>query len=136
MISAIAIRSPTDRDPAVRAGRPKIAGTGVTVMRVAAWYKMGLSPEGIATQYGHLSLAQVHAALAYYHANPEEIEADLSEEEAFAVGARIRAAHAEMRADFGDLRVLMEKNHSETLARFAELDTRLTRPENERRIVQ
>ena len=42
-----------------------------------------------------------------------------------------------MRADFGDLRVLMEKNHSETLARFAELDTRLlTRPENERRIVQ
>jgi hypothetical protein len=50
--------------------------------------------------------------------------------------AEIRAAHAEMRADFGDLRVLMEKNHSETLARFAELDTRLTRPENERRIVQ
>ena len=53
-------------------------------MRVAAWYKMGFSPEEIATQYGHLSLAQVHAALAYYHANPEEIEADLGEEEAFA----------------------------------------------------
>jgi hypothetical protein len=53
-------------------------------MRVAAWYKMGLSPEEIATQYGHLSLAQIHAALAYYHANPEEIEADLGEEEAFA----------------------------------------------------
>jgi hypothetical protein len=29
-----------------------------------------------------------------------------------------------MRADFGELRVLMEKN-SETLARFAELDNRL-----------
>lgn len=56
-------------------------------MCVAAWYKMGLSPEEIATQYGHLSLAQVHAALAYYHANPEEIEMDLSEEEAFADGA-------------------------------------------------
>ncbi len=53
-------------------------------MRVAAWYKMGLPPEEIAVQYGHLSLAQVHAALAYYHANPEEIEADLAEEEAFA----------------------------------------------------
>jgi hypothetical protein len=50
--------------------------------------------------------------------------------------AEIRAAHAEMRADFGNLRVLMEKNHSETLARFAELDTRLTRLGNERRIVQ
>ena len=53
-------------------------------MHVAAWYKMGLTPEEIATQYGHLSLAQVHAALAYYHANPEEIEADLAQEEAYA----------------------------------------------------
>lgn len=84
MASAIEIGTLIDRDPVIRAGRPKIAGTGVTVMRIAAWYKMGLSPEEIATQYGHISLAQVHAALAYYHANPEEIEADLREEEAFA----------------------------------------------------
>ena len=84
MTSAVEIGSLIDRDPAIRAGRPKIAGTGVTVMRIAGWYKMGLSPEEIATQYGHLSLAQVHAALAYYHGNPDEIEADLAEEEAFA----------------------------------------------------
>jgi uncharacterized protein (DUF433 family) len=84
MTSAVEIGSLIDRDPAIQAARPKIAGTGVTVMRIAGWYKMGLSPEEIATQYGHLSLAQVHAALAYYHANAEEIEADLGEEEAFA----------------------------------------------------
>jgi uncharacterized protein (DUF433 family) len=84
MTGAVEIGTLIDREPAIRAGRPKIAGTGVTVMRVAAWYKMGLSPEEIAAQYGHLSLAQVHAALAYYHANPEEIEADLGEEEALA----------------------------------------------------
>jgi uncharacterized protein (DUF433 family) len=84
MTGAIEIGSLIDRDPAIRAGRPKIAGTGVTVMRVAAWYKMGLTPEEIMTQYGHLSLAQVHAALSYYHANSGEIEADLAEEEAFA----------------------------------------------------
>jgi uncharacterized protein (DUF433 family) len=78
------IGSLIDRNPQIRAGRPKIAGTGVTVMRVAAWYRMGLTPEEIAVQYGHVSLAQVHAAIAYYHANPEEIEADLAEEEAFA----------------------------------------------------
>jgi hypothetical protein len=29
----------------------------------------------------HLSLAQVYAALAYYHANRDEIEADLAEED-------------------------------------------------------
>ena len=84
MAGAVEIGSLIDRDPTVRAGRAKIAGTGVTVMRVAGWYKMGLTPEEIATQYGQLSLAQVHAALAYYHANPEEIEADLAQEEAFA----------------------------------------------------
>src|SRR5438552_12121182 len=84
MVGAIEIGSLIDRDPAIRARRPKIAGTGVTVMRVAAWYKMGLTPEEIVTQYGHLSLAQVHAALAYYHANPEEVEADLAQEQRFA----------------------------------------------------
>jgi uncharacterized protein (DUF433 family) len=84
MVGTVEIGSLIDRDPAIRAGRPKIAGTGVTVMRVAAWYKMGLTPEEIATQYGHLNLAQVHAALAYDHANAEEIKADLAQEEAFA----------------------------------------------------
>ena len=44
--------------------------------------KSGLSPEEIADQYGHLTLAQVYAALAYYHAHRDEIEADLAREEA------------------------------------------------------
>lgn len=43
---------------------------------------MGMSPEEIALEYPHLSLAQVHAALAYYHANREEIEADVAQDEA------------------------------------------------------
>jgi uncharacterized protein (DUF433 family) len=55
-------------------GRPCIAGTGVTVQRIVGWYMLGLSPEEIVERMGHLSLAQVHAALAYYHANREEIE--------------------------------------------------------------
>jgi uncharacterized protein (DUF433 family) len=41
---------------------------------------MGLIPEEIARKVGHLSLAQVHAALAYYHANQAEIDADLEAE--------------------------------------------------------
>ncbi|MBV9938507.1 MAG: DUF433 domain-containing protein [Acidobacteriaceae bacterium] len=86
MTSQVEIGTLLDRDPAIRAGRPKIASTGVTVIRVAGWRKMGLAAEEIATQYGHLSLAQVHVALAYYHANPQEIEADLTDEEAFAEG--------------------------------------------------
>ncbi len=84
MAKAVKIGSLIDRDPTVRGGRPKIAGTGVTVMRVAGWYKRGLTPEEIAAQYGHLTLAQVHAALAYYHANSEEIETGLANEEILA----------------------------------------------------
>jgi len=41
---------------------------------------MGLIPEEIARKFGHLSLAQVHAALAYYHANQGEVDADLEAE--------------------------------------------------------
>ena len=65
----------------VRGGRPHIAGTGVTVRRIVGWYKLGLNPEEIADRIGHLTLAQVYAALAYYHANQDEIEADIAAEE-------------------------------------------------------
>jgi uncharacterized protein (DUF433 family) len=65
------------RSPEIRGGRPRIAGTGVTVQRIVGWYKMGLSPEEIAAEIGHLSWAQVYAALTYYHANRDEIEADM-----------------------------------------------------------
>ncbi|NBD35594.1 MAG: DUF433 domain-containing protein [Chloroflexi bacterium] len=67
--------------PDIRGGRPRIAGTGVTVQRIVGWYKLGLTPEEIADRIGHLTLAQVHAALAYYHANRDEIEAAIRAEE-------------------------------------------------------
>jgi uncharacterized protein (DUF433 family) len=67
--------------PDIRGGRPRVAGTGVTVMRIAGWYKLGHSPEEIAEMI-QLSLAQVYAALAYYHANREAIDADLDHEAA------------------------------------------------------
>jgi uncharacterized protein (DUF433 family) len=68
--------------PGVCGGRPQIAGTGVSVRRIVGWYKMGQTPEEIADQYDHLSLAQVFAALTYYHANRSGIEADLAQEQA------------------------------------------------------
>lgn len=69
------------RDPQIRGGRPHLSGTGVTVRSIVIWYQQGLTPEQIVDQFGHLSLAQVYGALAYYHANREEIEADLAEDD-------------------------------------------------------
>jgi uncharacterized protein (DUF433 family) len=66
----------------VRGGRPRIAGTGVTVQRIVGWYKLGLTPEEISDCFGHIDLAQVHAALAYYHANRDQIEAAIAADEA------------------------------------------------------
>jgi uncharacterized protein (DUF433 family) len=79
---AIDIGSLISRDLQIRGGRPCVAGTGVTVQRVVSWYKLGLAPEEIADRIGHLTLAQVHAALAHYHANRDEIEKDLADDEA------------------------------------------------------
>ena len=69
------------RNPDIRGNRPILAGTGVSVRGIVVRYKRGLTPEEIADSYGHLSLAPVYAALAYYHANQEEIEADLEAED-------------------------------------------------------
>ncbi|MCI0487176.1 MAG: DUF433 domain-containing protein [Blastocatellia bacterium] len=63
--------------PELKRGRPRIAGTGLTVHRIAIWYNLGHTPEEIAHQYQHLSLAQVYAALSYYHANRDEIDAEI-----------------------------------------------------------
>ena len=85
MPSIVEIGTLIDRDPKIRGGRPKITGTGLTVSRIVGWYKMGMTPEEIALEYPHLTLAQFHAALAYYHVNREEIESDLAQEEAAAI---------------------------------------------------
>jgi uncharacterized protein (DUF433 family) len=69
------------RSPEIKRGAPRIAGTGVTVKRIVGWYKQGMSAEEISAEVGHISVGQVHAALAYYHANKNEIEAALLDEE-------------------------------------------------------
>ena len=68
--------------PEIRHGKPRIVDTGITVHRLAIWYKLGHSPEEIACQYRHLTLAQVYAGLAYYHANREKIDAEIAAEAA------------------------------------------------------
>jgi uncharacterized protein (DUF433 family) len=84
MPSVIDIGTLIERSPEIHKGRPCIAGTGVTVQRIAGWHNLGLSPEEIAAKIEHLTLAQIHAALAYYHANRDEIESGIADDEAAA----------------------------------------------------
>jgi uncharacterized protein (DUF433 family) len=82
--------------PGVCGGRPRIAGTGVSVRRIAGWYKMGWTPEETSRRIGHISLAQVHAALTYYRANQEAMEAETAAEDA--EYDRLERAHRAARA--------------------------------------
>ena len=61
-----------------RKGRLCVAGTGTTVHRIAVWYKTGWSAEEISRRYAHLPIAGVYAAIAFYHANQAEIEAEIA----------------------------------------------------------
>lgn len=65
------------RDPRLRNGRPVISGTATSVRAIAIMYKQGLTPEEITGELP-LNLAQVYAALAYYHLHTAEIEADIA----------------------------------------------------------
>lgn len=67
--------------PEVCGGRLRIDGTRITVNQIAVLYQQGHNAEDIAHEFPHLTLAQIYTALAYYHANREEIEADLEAEE-------------------------------------------------------
>jgi uncharacterized protein (DUF433 family) len=81
MEAVIDIGTMIAHNPKIHGGRPIIAGTGVTVQRIAVLYKNGFSPEEIVRKINHLSLAQVYSALAYFHANRTAIEAEIVAED-------------------------------------------------------
>ena len=68
------------KSPDIYHGRPVITGTRVSIMGVVALHKGGASPGDIARRK-HLTLAQVHAALAYYYANQQQVETEIAEEQ-------------------------------------------------------
>ncbi len=82
MMIATDISTLVTYSPEISGSRPMIAGTKTSVSRVVALYKQGANAEDIARRLSHLNLAQVYAALAYYHVNQEQVEADLANEDA------------------------------------------------------
>ena len=74
--------------PQVRSGRPRIAGTRITVADVVIMHlRLGQSLEEIAGKY-ELDLAGLHAAMAYYFDHRAEVEESIEADEAFAEAFR------------------------------------------------
>lgn len=82
MAGSVDIGTMIHRLPGVRGGRPILRDNGRSVHAIAALHLQGLTPEEILVQAPDLTLAQVHAALAYFYANREEVEADWAADEA------------------------------------------------------
>jgi uncharacterized protein (DUF433 family) len=58
-------------------GAPVIAGANTKVVElVTEMYAYGWSPAELYFQHPHLTLGQIHSALAYYWDHQEEMEAD------------------------------------------------------------
>ena len=72
------------KTPGICGGRACVAGHRVRVSDIAVLYEHeGLSADEIVGQYPSLTLGDVHAALAYYYDNIEEIRGDLHREREF-----------------------------------------------------
>jgi uncharacterized protein (DUF433 family) len=70
-------------------GRARIAGHRVRVLDVVVWREMrGYAPDEIVGLFPGLSVADVHAALAYYFDNRAEIDEDLRKDQEWAEFAR------------------------------------------------
>ncbi len=64
-------------NPEIADGAPLIGGTRVTVRTVAGYYQMGMTPDEILLSLPHLTLSQVHSALAYYFDHQQEVDEGL-----------------------------------------------------------
>ena len=74
--------------PDTCSGRPRVRGTRIRVANIVRWTEQGQSPEEIVAEYPQLSLADVHAALAFYFDNKEAIDKQIAEDAAFVTAVK------------------------------------------------
>ena len=66
-------------------GRARIAGHRVRVLDIVAWSEhQGMTPDEIASSVPSVTLADIHAALAYYFDHVDEIQEEMRAEKALA----------------------------------------------------
>lgn len=73
-------------------GVPIITGSTMKVVElVMAQWTHGWSPEELQFQYPHLTMSQIHSALAYYWEHKEELDADIEQRRLYAEKMRREA---------------------------------------------
>ncbi len=102
--------------PGVSGGKPRIAGHRIRVMDIVLWQtKCGWSPDEIVFHFPQLSLAEVHAALAYYWDHKEKVEADIrSSEENEAKSRRKHPSKLKEKLEMKQSEVLLRRTYSKS----------------------
>lgn len=73
-----------EQTPGICGGKPRIAGTRIRVQDIYICHEVnGMSPDEIVDAFPHISLADVYAALAYFHDHRDRILRDVEMEERF-----------------------------------------------------
>jgi uncharacterized protein (DUF433 family) len=90
--------------PGYCGGKPHIAGHRIKVQHVVVWHeRMGMTPAEIVVTYPTLTLAAVHAALAYYYSHRAEIDADIEADRRFAAELQSRTGPSKLQAKLEQL---------------------------------
>ena len=63
--------------PGVCGGKPCIAGTRIRVQQIVLLTEAGESTEDLIASYPHLTLSDIHGALAYYYDHRDAIEQEI-----------------------------------------------------------
>lgn len=77
--------------PGTCGGKPRIAGTRIRVQDIVFWTEEGRSPDEIVSSFPQLTLADVYAALAYYHDNRSLIDQSIRDDDALVSGLKAQA---------------------------------------------
>lgn len=92
------------KTPGTCGGRARIAGTRIKVEQVYSWVeRQGMSPAQVVKEYPHVTMAQVHAALAYYWSHQDEIQRDIAEGEARVAQMKAEAGPSKLAQRLADL---------------------------------
>ena len=77
------------KSPGIQGGKACVAGHRIRVMDIVIWHEdLAMSPDEIVAAYPELTLSDVHAVLAYYFDNVEEIRNDIRRNEDLAAQLR------------------------------------------------
>lgn len=69
-----------EKKPGVCGGKACVAGTRIRVQDIYVWHELrGQGPDEIVTNFPQLTLADVHAALAYYWDHSQEIQQEMAQ---------------------------------------------------------